>query len=391
MSDLTAPDPVALTQALIRCPSVTPAEGGALTLLADTLTPFGFTCARVDRGEVANLYAKFDGRRGGAAGPVFGFAGHTDVVPTGDPAAWRLDPFSGALADGAVWGRGATDMKSGVAAFVAAACRFVAETPPNGAIALLITGDEEGPALDGTRALLDWMAARGERLDHCLVGEPTSVETIGDVMKIGRRGSMNAWIDVVGVQGHTAYLDRAKNPLPALMRLLDRLASAELDQGTAHFQPSTLALTSVDVGNEATNIVPATATAALNIRFNDTHTSRDLIAWLEDQAAKAAAEFEVGITVRHRVSGEAFVTEPGAFTELVADAVAAATGQRPQPTTGGGTSDARFIKAHCPVVEFGLPGKTMHQINENAPTEDIAALSEIYGGILQRYFSEGGV
>ena len=378
-------DPVALTQALVRCASVTPEEGGALTQLERTLTPFGFACRRIDRGGVANLFAKWT-PAGGATGPTLGFNGHTDVVPPGDPAAWRGDPFDGRIEDGRLWGRGAVDMKSGVAAFVAAACRFVAETPPNGSIALLITGDEEGPADHGTVALLDWMTSAGERLDHCLVGEPTSASQFGDVMKIGRRGSLTADIVATGVQGHTAYPQRAKNPLSALVRLLDRLASAALDEGTAHFEPSTLALTTIDTGNPAGNVIPAEARARLNIRFNDAQSSTALTAWIEREAREISQSSGADIGVSFNVSGEAFVTEPGAFTDLVADAVESVVGLRPQATTGGGTSDARFVKNHCPVVEFGLVGDTMHQIDERAPTADIERLAEVYRQVLTRYF-----
>ena len=380
----TPPDPVALTQALIQCPSVTPNEAGALSLLAETLAPFGFDCRRVDRGGVANLYAKW---RGGD-GPAFGFNGHTDVVPTGDPAAWRRGPFSGALEDGVIWGRGATDMKSGVAAFAAAACRIVAAHPPEGSIVLMITGDEEGDAVDGTRALLGWMEAAGEKVDHCLVGEPTSVSELGDVMKIGRRGSLTANFTATGTQGHTAYPHRAKNPLPPLVKLLDGFAGATLDEGYPHFEPSTLALTTIDVGNPANNVIPGAARAQLNIRFNPSHTGASLAKWLEDQTARMSQESGVAIEASIRISGEAFLTEPNAFTELVAEAVEASVGRRPEATTGGGTSDARFIKAHCPVVEFGLVGDTMHQVDERTSAKDVQALSDAYEAILKRYFEQ---
>lgn len=375
------PDPIALTQALVRRPSVTPEEGGALTLLEETLRPFGFRCERVDRNGIANLYARW-----GEASPVFAFGGHTDVVPVGDAAAWAKPPFGGEIQDGRLWGRGATDMKSGVAAFVAAACGVVAESPPDGSIALLITGDEEGDALDGTTALLDHLRARGEALDVCLVGEPTSVSELGDTAKIGRRGSLNAQVVVEGVQGHAAYPHRAKNPLPALVRFLDRIAQAELDKGGDHFEPSTLALTSVDVGNAASNVIPAAGRAAFNIRFNDQHSAAGLTAWLEVQAAEAAAAEGVSIHVTTRSSGEAFLTAPGPLSDLVSDAVVAETGRRPVLTTGGGTSDARYIKDMCPVIEFGLVGATMHQVDECAAVEEIAGLSRIYARILRGFF-----
>lgn len=376
-------DPVELTADLVRCASVTPAEGGALTLLETVLTEAGFACTRVDRGEVANLYARFGDRA-----PVFGFAGHTDVVPPGDEAAWAHPPFSAAIEDGKLHGRGAVDMKSGVAAFVAAAAAFVKETPPNGSIALLITGDEEGPALDGTRALLDWMNETGERLDHCLVGEPTCPETLGDMIKIGRRGSMTADFTATGVQGHSAYPHRAANPLPPLVRMLDRIASRTLDEGTEHFDPSTLALTTVDVGNPANNVIPAVARATCNIRFNDAHTSKKLALWLLGEAEEASRGTGVRIETEFRVSGESFLTPPGRLSDLIAAAAEAETGVTPALSTSGGTSDARFIKDMCPVAEFGLVGTTMHKTDENAPVEEIKALSRIYRRVLDGYFAD---
>ncbi len=377
-------DPVALTQALIRCPSVTPEEGGALVLLQGVLEAAGFACTRVDRNGTANLFARW-GRKG--ANRSFGFNGHTDVVPVGDPARWSVDPYGGEIRDGHLWGRGACDMKSGVAAFVAAAVDFVRTSPPDGAILLAITGDEEGPATDGTVALLDWMAAEGEAMSVCLVGEPTCPEVLGEAMKIGRRGSLNAFFTVTGVQGHAAYPHRARNPLPAMMRLMDRLASHELDRGTDHFDPSTLAIVTVDTGNEATNVIPASARATVNIRFNDAHSGAALAGWLRAEADAVAALFGVGVAVEVRISGESFVTPPGAFSDLVAGAVEAETGRRPVLSTSGGTSDARFIKDHCPVVEFGLVGKTMHQTDERVETAQITALKAVYGRILGGYFA----
>ena len=374
-------DPVALTADLIRCNSVTPAEGGAIELLQATLSGIGFDCHRCDRNGIANLYAKI-----GGDGPVFGFAGHTDVVPEGDASAWTHPPFAGEIADGELWGRGAVDMKSGVAAFVSAAAAY-REKGGGGSIALLITGDEEGEATDGTKAILDWMAERGESLDHCLVGEPTCPETLGDMIKIGRRGSMSAWFTATGVAGHTAYPHRAANPLPPLMRLLDRLASKELDQGTEHFDPSTLALTTVDVGNPANNVIPAEARACCNIRFNDAHTSKKLAMWILEEAMAAAAGSGVRIETEFKVSGESFITAPETLAEVIGAAVEAETGRRPELSTTGGTSDARFIKAICPVAEFGLVGQTMHKTDERAPVEEIRALSRIYEGVLDRYFT----
>jgi succinyl-diaminopimelate desuccinylase len=377
-------DPIALTQSLIRCKSVTPAEGGALVLLEEILSEAGFDCTRVDRGGIANLFARW-GNRG--ANKSFGFNGHTDVVPPGDEAAWTHGPFSGDLVDGILWGRGATDMKSGVAAFTAAAVDFVRQTPPDGAVILAITGDEEADALDGTTALLDWMEAAGERMSDCLVGEPTCPSEMGEMMKIGRRGSMSAWITAKGVQGHSAYPHRAKNPLPAMARLMDRLASHELDKGTEHFDASTLAVVTIDTGNPATNVIPAECTATVNIRFNDTHSGASLTDWLKEEAEKAAAEFDVDISMRVKISGESFLTPPGPLSALVAEAVAAETGRHPELSTSGGTSDARFVKDHCPVVEFGLVGKTMHQVDERVPVEQITQLKAIYSRILRDYFA----
>lgn len=376
-------DPVELTARLIRCNSVTPAEGGALVLLAQVLEAAGFACTRVDRGGVANLFARW-GAKG--ANRSFGFNGHTDVVPVGDLGAWTHDPFGAEEVEGILYGRGATDMKSGVAAFVAAAIDFVRETPPDGAVVIAITGDEEGPSVDGTRALLDWMVAEGERMTHCLVGEPTCPETMGEMMKIGRRGSMTAWFTASGVQGHSAYPHRAKNPMSALVKLLARI-DRPLDEGTAHFDASTLAITTVDCGNPATNVIPAKGTATVNIRFNDAHSGASLSDWLRAEAAAVEAETGVAIAVRISISGESFVTAPGAFTELVAGAVEAETGRRPVASTSGGTSDARFVKDHCPVVEFGLVGKTMHQVDECVPVAEIRQLKAIYGRILRDYFA----
>lgn len=377
-------DPVALTADLIRCPSVTPDEGGALALLQQLLTAAGFHCCRVDRQGIANLFARW-GRRG--ANRTFGFNGHTDVVPVGDRAAWTSDPFAAEIRDGKIYGRGACDMKSGIAAFVAAAVDFVAETPPDGAVILAITGDEEGDGLDGTCALLDWMATEGERMSVCLVGEPTCPDRMGDMMKIGRRGSMTAHVAARGVQGHSAYPHRAKNPLTAMVRLLDRLASRELDKGTAHFDASTLAITTIDTGNPANNVIPAETRATVNIRFNDLHSGASLGTWLNDEADEVAKSHGVGISLRLQVSGESFLTPPGPLSALVAAAVTAETGVTPVLSTTGGTSDARFVKDHCPVVEFGLVGRTMHQVDEYADIAHIHQLKAIYGRVLRDYFA----
>ncbi len=377
-------DPVALTADLVRCPSVTPDEGGALVLLEKVLTKGGFTCTRVNRGDVSNLFARW-GRQG--ANRTFGFNGHTDVVPLGDEAAWTMPPFGAEIKDGYLYGRGATDMKSGVAAFAAAAIDFVNETPPDGAVVLAITGDEEGNAVDGTTALLDWMATNNESMTVCLVGEPTSPNVMGEAMKIGRRGSMTAFFTITGAQGHAAYPHQAKNPMPAMARLMDVLSSQVLDEGTAHFDPSSLQVLTIDTGNPATNVIPAQTRATVNIRFNDTHTSADLTAWMQETADKVAAEFGVRIEMRVRVSGESFVTPPGELSDLIGKAVAAETGRTPELSTSGGTSDARFVKHHCPVVEFGLVGKTMHQVDERVEVAQIGQLKKIYKRILSDYFA----
>jgi len=377
-------DPVALTADLIRCPSVTPEEGGALVLLQGLLEEAGFACTRVDRNGTSNLYARW-GEKGHALS--FGFNGHTDVVPVGDASAWSCDPFGAEIRDGVMFGRGATDMKSGVAAFAAAAMDFVTETPPDGAIVLAITGDEEGDATDGTVALLDWMAEQDERMSVCLVGEPTCPSEMGDMMKIGRRGSLSAWFTVTGTQGHAAYPHRALNPMPAMARLMDRLASHELDTGTDHFDASTLAVVTIDTGNPATNVIPAQSRGTVNIRFNDIHTGAALSDWLREEAAKVDAAFGTTTEVKIKISGESFLTPPGPLSDLVTAAVEAETGRTPELSTSGGTSDARFVKDHCPVVEFGLVGKTMHQVDENVPVDQIARLKEIYTRILRDYFA----
>ena len=377
-------DPVKLTAELIRCPTITPIEGGALQLLEKQLSEAGFSTNRVDRGDTSNLFARWGGQTNGR---TFGFNGHTDVVPVGDIDAWSVDPFGAEVKDGFMYGRGATDMKSGVAAFAAAAIDFVAATPPNGSIVLAITGDEEGDATDGTVAILDWMDANGEKIDHCLVGEPTCPNTMGEMMKIGRRGSMTAYFTVTGVQGHSAYPHRANNPLPAMARLVDQLASHELDGGTEHFDASTLAVTTIDTGNTANNVIPASCRATVNIRFNDDHTSEKLTAWLREVADGIAAANDVDVAMRVQVSGESFITAPGELSALIASAVEAETGVTPEMSTSGGTSDARFVKNHCPVVEFGLVGKTMHQVDERVEVAQIHQLKAIYTRILREYFA----
>ncbi len=377
-------DPVALTADLIRCPSVTPEEGGALVLLEELLSKANFTCTRVDRNGISNLFARWGA---GANGRTFGFNGHTDVVPLGDRGAWTVDPFGAEIKDGFMYGRGATDMKSGVAAFAAAAIDFVTNTPPDGSVVMAITGDEEGVATDGTVALLDWMDTNNERIDHCLVGEPTCPSNMGEMMKIGRRGSMTAYFTCKGVQGHSAYPHRAKNPIPAMAQLMATLAAHELDQGTDHFDASTLQVTTIDTGNPANNVIPAETRSTVNIRFNDDHTSAEIEKWLRSEADKVATSTDIEIDMRVQVSGESFVTPPGELSDLISKAVKAETGTRPEASTSGGTSDARFVKNHCPVVEFGLVGKTMHQVDERVEVVQIEQLKSIYTKILQDYFA----
>jgi len=377
-------DPVELTAKLVRCASVTPANEGALEILEGVLTEAGFVCAWADRGGIRNLFARW-GTKGN--GKAFGFNGHTDVVPIGNPDDWTMPPFGAEIKDGIMYGRGTTDMKSGVAAFVAAAVDFVRDTPPDGSVVITITGDEEGDAQDGTTALLEYMEQHGERMDVCLVGEPTCPERMGDMIKIGRRGSMTAWFTVTGKQGHSAYPHRANNPLPAMMRLMDRLASHELDRGTDHFDASTLAVVTVDTGNPATNVIPASCSSAVNIRFNDTHSGASLTEWVEGELAQIREAYGVQIDLKISISGESFITPPGALSTLVSNAVQAETGITPTLSTTGGTSDARFVKAHCPVVEFGLVGQSMHQVDEHVRVEHIQQLKSIYGRILRDYYA----
>lgn len=381
---MTATDAAKLTADLVRCPSITPIEGGALSVLEKALSSAGFDCTRADRGVVSNLFARW-GPKGHARS--FGFNGHTDVVPLGDEAAWTMSPFGAEQKDGFMYGRGATDMKSGVAAFAAAAIDFVRDTPPDGAVILAITGDEEGDAVDGTTALLDYMDTAGEAMSVCLVGEPTCPDKMGEMMKIGRRGSLSAFFTITGVQGHSAYPHRAKNPLPAMARLMDRLASHTLDTGTEHFDASTLAVVTIDTGNTATNVIPGQCKATVNIRFNDTHSGDSLTKWLRSDVDAVATEFDVTIDMAVKVSGESFITPPGPLSALVAQAVQAETGVTPILSTTGGTSDARFVKNHCPVVEFGLVGKTMHQVDERVEVAQIHQLKQIYGRILTDYFA----
>jgi succinyl-diaminopimelate desuccinylase len=385
ITPMAALDPTELAQALIRCPSVTPKDEGALAVLEKALTPLGFTCHRLrfehdGTAPIDNLYARI-----GTAGPNFCFAGHTDVVPPGEK--WSHDPFAGTVEDGTLYGRGAVDMKSAIAAFAAAASRYLENGAPKGSISLLITGDEEGPAINGTPKMLGWLKEHGETLNHCIVGEPTAIHHAGDTLKIGRRGSLTGRVVVRGVQGHVGYPQRALNPIPPLAAFITRLSSRELDGGTEHFEASTLSFTTVDVGNPATNVVPAEARATFNIRFNDSHTSQSLQDWIASEINPAVPRgYEVEVLYENGATP--FLTQPGDFTELVAKAVESATGSRPLFSTTGGTSDARFIRSHCPVAELGLPGGTMHKIDECVPVAEIARLSDIYLKILEHYFAD---
>ncbi|MCX7587969.1 succinyl-diaminopimelate desuccinylase [Phenylobacterium sp. 58.2.17] len=378
-------DPVALTQELIRRPSVTPADEGAMDIVQRTLEGLGFSCRRMKFGEIENLYARY-----GTARPNLCFAGHTDVVPVGDAAAWSRQAFAAEIVEGMLIGRGAVDMKSAVAAFAAAAAKAIAAGQVSGSLSFLITGDEEGVATHGTKMVVEALAAEGEAIDHCVVGEPSSAETFGDMIKIGRRGSINTWITVDGRQGHVAYPHRAANPIPVLIDLLARLQNHVLDDGYTGFQPSNLEVTTVDVGNAATNVIPAQAKARLNIRFNPAHKGAELAAWIEAEAAKSRDGFAGTITVEPVISGEAFLTEPGAFTDVVAAAVQDVAGAAPELSTTGGTSDARFIRALCPVVELGLVGKTMHAVDERAPVQEIHDLQKVYERLIERYFAAFG-
>ncbi|WP_237216349.1 succinyl-diaminopimelate desuccinylase [Falsiroseomonas oryziterrae] len=367
-------DPLPLAQALIRCRSVTPADDGALDVVEAALRPLGFAVHRLTFGTTPNLFA-----RRGTAGPHLMFAGHTDVVPPG-AAPWTSDPFGAEVRDGVLYGRGATDMKGGVAAWIAAVAQVLARNPGlPGSLSLLITGDEEGPATDGTVKVLDWLAARGEIPDACLVGEPTSKAALGDTIKIGRRGSLNAAITVHGTQGHSAYPQRADNPVHRLVRVLHALTAEPLDAGTDWFEPTTLQVTSFDVGNPATNVIPAEARARLNIRFNDLHSSASLTARIRAVLAEHAPRHDLHV----ECSGESFVTKPGPFVDALLRAVRAATGREPKLDTGGGTSDARFVARHCPVAELGAVGATMHQADERTPVAELRQLAELYAAVIE--------
>jgi succinyl-diaminopimelate desuccinylase len=381
-------DPVALAQALIRCPSVTPQEGGALAWLAGELAPLGFVCHRLtmrDAGtpDVDNLYARL-----GTGTPNLAFAGHTDVVPPGDERAWRRPPFGGEVADGVLWGRGAVDMKGGIACFLAATREYLAERGGlgRGSLSLLITGDEESVAINGTPKLLAWLKGRGETLDDCLVGEPASDAAVGDQIKIGRRGTVNARLSVDGKQGHSAYADRAENPIPKLARIIDRLSTTRLDEGTPHFQPSSLEATIVSVPNRATNVIPGSAQANFNIRYNDLYTRARIEAWVRERCAQAAREVDARFSLEFEGTGDVFLTKPGPLVDTMRAAIEGVTGRQPALTTSGGTSDARFIREFCPVVEVGLRNATAHQVDEHVPLADLALLTAIYRRFLEAYF-----
>jgi succinyl-diaminopimelate desuccinylase len=384
-------DVIELTRALVRCESVTPREAGALQHLERTLSALGFRCERMDfaqagTDDVANLYARV-----GTAGRHFCFAGHVDVVPVGDLSSWTIGPFSAELSGGYLFGRGAADMKGAIAAFVEAAARFLARRGRafGGSISLMITGDEEGPAVNGTVKMLQRLAARGETIDACVVGEPTSARRLGDMMKIGRRGSMTVDMVVRGIQGHVAYPERIDNAIHRLSGLIEALTRKPIDQGSAHFQPTSLQFTTVDVGNKATNIAPGTARARFNVRFNDLWNSATLLAHLEERLREANAALGGNGTfeLSSQVSGESFYTPPGALSDLLAGAIRDVVGIAPELSTTGGTSDARFICRYCPVLEFGLVGETMHKVDEKSAVADLKALVGVYETVLDRYFA----
>jgi succinyl-diaminopimelate desuccinylase len=378
-------DPIELSRALIRRRSVTPADEGALGILEDTLKALGFECTRLKFEDIDNLYARF-----GTASPHFCFAGHTDVVPAGDEASWSSAPFDAELKDGSLWGRGAVDMKSAIAAFAAAASQAIAKGAVTGSLSFLITGDEEGQAINGTRKVLAWLRERKIEIDHCLVGEPSNPNAMGEMIKIGRRGSINCWLTVTGKQGHVAYPHRANNPIPALLRQLLHLSEAPLDEGYERFQPSSLQVTDIHIGNPAHNVIPEKATARFNIRFNPNWTGVSIEAWLRNQLETLSVTLGATYKLDAVVSGEAFLTTDMDFLGLIADCVEDKTGRRPEYSTSGGTSDARFIKDHAPVAEFGLVGATMHQTDEHVALADIKTLTSIYGAILSEYYKRFG-
>jgi len=379
-------DTITLTQDLIRCPSVTPKDEGVFDLLQSTLEGLGFTCTRLPFQEegtakVENLYARL-----GTQAPNFCFAGHLDVVPVGDEAAWTHPPFGGEIHDGRLYGRGAVDMKGAIAAFVEATQNFLKDQGDTftGSLSFLITGDEEGPAINGTKKVLDWMAEQGEEVDHCLVGEPTNPKRMGEMMKVGRRGSINSVLTVHGTQGHVAYPHRADNPLPRLVKMLDALIADPLDQGTEFFDPSNLSITTIDCGNTVENVIPAQATAKFNIRYNNLHSGASLENWIR----KTLDDIDTNYTLKTRISGESFMSPQDVLSDLIERATAKVTGHTPERSTSGGTSDARFITHACTVAEFGLVGQTMHKVDENVLVDDLQSLTKIYHTILTDYFTE---
>lgn len=383
-------DPVALTQALVRCPSVTPKEAGALTLLQNVLEPAGFECHRMtmseaDTPDVENLYARY-----GRQGPNLCFAGHTDVVPPGDSAGWTHDPFSAVIEDGTMYGRGTVDMKGGIACFVAAALSEIERNGVRGSISLLITGDEEGPSVNGTTKVLDWLEAREERLDACVVGEPTNPQKLGDMIKIGRRGSLTCALTVKGLQGHAAYPHQADNPVPKLAVLIDKLTRAEIDQGSENFENTNLEVTIISVPNTASNVIPAEARAVFNIRYNDNWDRGRMVGWVRETAGQIAADIGAEIVLNFVGTGDVFLTKPGPLVDAMRTAIGDVLGGEPVLSTGGGTSDARFVQAYCPVIEFGLVNKTIHQVNEHVAVDDLRDLTAVYQRFIAEYFARDG-
>ena len=379
-------DALELSKKLIKCESVTPEDGGTQSVLGDALKSIGFNSETIvfksnNTPDVSNLYARF-----GTELPNFAFAGHTDVVPVGDENEWHVKPFEGTVKEGFLFGRGASDMKTAIACFVEAASRLIEKYGNNfgGSISLLITGDEEGPAINGTQKLLEWAKSRGEIFTACLVGEPTNPEKLGEMIKIGRRGSLNGRLTVFGVQGHTAYPHLADNPIHHLIKMLDAITVDPLDNGSEHFQASTIQISSIDVGNSVTNVIPSKATANFNIRYNELHTSQSLKQFLHDKLGQFGNKFDLDIAV----SGESFITPPGPLSDMISEAAELVTGKKPELSTTGGTSDARFIKDYCPVAEFGLIGQTMHKANECVAIKDLEALTQIYTTVLEKFFNK---
>lgn len=384
-------DPVSLTQALVHCASVTPKEGGALTLLQNLLEAHGFEVHRMTMREegtpdVENLYARY-----GRQGPNLCFAGHTDVVPPGDEASWTYPPFSAEIVDGVMYGRGTVDMKGGIACFIAAALRVIEHRGVRGSVSLLITGDEEGPSINGTVKVLDWLESREERLDACVVGEPTNPDALGDMIKIGRRGSLTGELIVAGKQGHAAYPHQADNPVPKLAALVDRLSRIEIDEGSQNFETSNLEVTVISVPNAAANVIPASARAVFNIRYNDHWNRKTMSEWVKARVGEIAAEIGAEVSVKCGGTGDVFLTKPGPLVDAMREAIEGVTGRTAELSTGGGTSDARFIQAMCPVIEFGLVNQTIHQVDEHVPVEDLKKLTDIYERFIDGYFARDGI